>query len=142
MEVAGMDSVLRGWVIGHLVGESIRRNREARQRWCAVAYSPLSGTTAYAWNHRTARGAESAALALCEGPQSRLLACGAEITIAVARGPRGAFACQWADPSMPRVACEGAIAKCRASYPAGDFGRERVWLALVLDARRGLMYQH
>jgi hypothetical protein len=43
---------------------------------------------------------------------------------------------------MPRQACEGAIAKCRASYPAGDFGRERVWLALVLDARQGLMYQH
>ncbi len=79
---------------------------------------------------------------LCEGPQARLWACGAEITIAVARGPRGAFACQWADPRMARQACEGAIAKCRASYPAGDFGRERVWLALVLDARRGLMYQH
>lgn len=137
----GMDTVLRGWVIGHLVGETINRNRAARQRWCAVAYSPTSGT-AYAWNHRTARGAERAALALCEGPQARLWACGAEITIAVARGPRGAFACQWADPSMPRAACEGAIAKCRASYPVGDFGRERVWLALVLDARRGLMYQH
>jgi hypothetical protein len=25
MEVKGMDSVLRGWVIGHLVGETITR---------------------------------------------------------------------------------------------------------------------
>jgi Domain of unknown function (DUF4189) len=136
-----MDSVVRGLVLGHLVGESIRRNREARQRWCAVGYSPTSGM-AWAWNHRTARGAEKAVLALCEGPQARLWACGAEITIAVARGPRGAYACQWADPSMPQAACDGALAKCRATYPPGDFGGARVWLALVIDARRGLMYQH
>jgi hypothetical protein len=68
-----------------------------------VAYSPTSGT-AYAWNHRTQRGAQTAALALCEGPEARLWACGAEITIAVARGPRGAFGCEWADPSMPTAA--------------------------------------
>jgi len=131
-----MDSVLRGLVLGHLVGETINRHREARQRGGAVAYAAPTGM-AWAWNHRTQRGAEKAALRLCEGPQARLWACGAEITIAVARGPRGAFACQWADPRMARQACEGAIAKCRASYPAGDFGRERVWLALVLERTAG-----
>ena len=49
-----MDSVLRGWVIGHLLGQAINRRREAQPRWCAIAYSGLSGM-AWSWNHRSAR---------------------------------------------------------------------------------------
>src|SRR4051794_38894697 len=103
-----MDSVLRGWVIGHLLGQAINRRREAQQRWCAIAYSDLSGL-AWSWNHRSARAAEHTALAHCRGASPRLWACGADITIAVARGPRGAFACHWADPRLATHACTGAL---------------------------------
>lgn len=116
-----MDSVLRGWVIGHLLGEAISRRRDAQQRWGAIAYSEITGM-AWAWNHRSARAAEQAALAHCQGPRTRLWAWGAEITIAVARGPRGAFTCQWADPRLPTHAATGALAKCRASYPPEEGG--------------------
>jgi hypothetical protein len=136
-----MDSVLRGWVIGHLLGQAISRRREAQQRWCAIAYSDLSGM-AWSWNHRSARAAEHAALAHCSSPQAHLWACGTNITIAVARGPRGAFACQWADPRLPTHACSGALTKCQATYLPDDPDRHQVWLALVLDARRGVLYQH
>ena len=136
-----MDSVLRGWVIGHLLGEAISRRRDAQQRWCAIAYSEITGM-AWSWNHRSARAAEHAALARCQGPHPRLWACGTNITIAVARGPRGAFACQWADPRLPTHAATGALAKCHASYPPDDPDRHRVRLALVLDARHGVLYHH
>jgi hypothetical protein len=38
-----MDSILRGLLIGHIVGDTIARNRAVRPRWCAVAYSSTSG---------------------------------------------------------------------------------------------------
>ena len=77
-----------------------------------------------------------------QAPHTRLWACGTEITIAVARGPRGAFACQGADPRLPTHAATGALARCRASYPPHDPDRHHVWLALVLDARHGVLYRH
>lgn len=132
-----MDSVLRGWAIGQLAGAAFSRRRDAQQRWCAIASCDLTGM-AWAWNHRSARPAEQAALAHSHGPPYRLWACGADITIAVARGPRGAFACHWADPGIPTHAT-GALARCRASYPPNDPDRHRVWLALVLEARHGVM---
>lgn len=103
-----MDSMLRGLVIGQIVGDTIARNRAARPRWGAVAYSPTTGM-AWAWNHRRARHAEKAAMRHCQGPQARLWACGADIAIAVARGPRGAFSCKGAHPSVVTLACEGAV---------------------------------
>jgi len=106
-----------------------------------VAYSDITGI-AWSWNHRSARAAEHATLAHCEGPQRRLCACGTNITIALARGPRGAFACQWADPRLPTHACAGALAKCQATYSWDDPNRHQVWLALVLDARHGVLYRH
>ena len=111
-----MDSVLRGWVIGHLLGEAISRRRDAQPHWGAIAYSEITGM-AWAYNHRSAHAAEHAALARCQGPRTRLWACGTNITIAVARGPRGAFACHWADPRLTTHAATGAIAKCQATYP-------------------------
>jgi hypothetical protein len=136
-----MDRVLRGWVIGHLLGEAIRRRRDAQQRWCAIAYSEIT-SMAWAYNHRSARAAEHAALAHGQGPRTWLCACGAEITIAVACGPGGAFACHWADPRIPTHAATGALATCRASYPPHDPDRHHVWLALVLDAHHGVTYRH
>jgi Domain of unknown function (DUF4189) len=128
-------------VLGHLLGHAINRHRDAQQRWCAIAYSDLTGM-AWSYNHRSARAAENAALAHLQGSHPRLWACGAEITIAVARGPRGAFACHWADPRIPTQACTVALARCQATYPPDDPDRHQVWLALVLDARHGVMYQH
>ena len=136
-----MDSVLRGWVIGHLLGQAINRRREAQPRWCAIAYSGLSGM-AWSWNHRSARPAEHAALGHYQGAHPRLWACGAKITIAVSRGPRDVFACQWADPRLATHACTGALTHCQATYPPDDPDRHQVWLALVLDARHGVLYQH
>ena len=82
-----MDSVRRGWVIGQLLGQAINRHREAQPRWAAIAYCDRTGM-AWSYNHRSA-------------PR---LACGpAERTSPsrwLARGPRGAFACHWADPRL------------------------------------------
>jgi Domain of unknown function (DUF4189) len=106
-----------------------------------VAYSDITGM-AWSWNHRSARAAKHAALAHCQGPQPRLWACATNITIAVARGPRGACACHWADPRLATHACTGALTRCQATYPPDDLDRHQVWLALVLDARHGVLYQH
>ena len=136
-----MDSVLRGWVIGYFLGQTIDRHQQARPHWGAVAYSEITGM-AWAYHHRSARQAEKAALAHCPGPHARLWACGTNITIAVARGPRGAFACHWADPLLPTHAATGALARCQATYPSEDPDRHYVWLALVLDTRHGVLYRH
>jgi hypothetical protein len=95
-----MDSLLRGWIIGHLLGQAINRHRETQLRRGAIAYSDLSGM-AWSWNHRSARAAEHTALGHYQGAHPRLWACGAEITIAVAHEPRGAFAYQGPTPAWP-----------------------------------------
>lgn len=106
-----------------------------------MAYSSHNGTSGWAWNYLRQRGAEKEALRRCQGPQAQILASGADITIAMARGPRGVVYCQWAHPSMATQACDGAIQNCQAHFPVGAPEREQVWLSLVLDARRGAMYQ-
>jgi hypothetical protein len=111
-----MDSVLRGWVIGYLLGHALSRHRDAQRRWAAVAYSDITGM-AWSWNHRSARAAKHAALAHCQGPQPRLWACATNITIAVARGPRGAFARHWADPRLATHAGTDALTRRQATYP-------------------------
>lgn len=105
-----------------------------------MAYSPINGM-AWAWNHRTARDAEKAVMRHCQGPQARLWACGADQTIAIARGPRGAYSCKGAHPSVVTLACQGALQNCRGTYPLDDPDREHVRLALVLDTRHGPMYR-
>jgi hypothetical protein len=63
-------------------------------------------------NHHSAHAAEQTALGSGPGRQARLCACGTNITIAVACGPRGAMACHWADPRLPNHACTGALTCC------------------------------
>jgi Domain of unknown function (DUF4189) len=118
-------------------GERVRR----AAHWCAVAYSSQNGASGWAWNHLEQRTAEKMALHSCQGPQPEILVSGAEITIAMACGPQGVAYCQWAHPSMVTQSCEGAIQNCRDYFPVGDPEREQVSLSLVLDARRGPMYQ-
>lgn len=132
-----MNSILEGLLIGRLVEDML----VARRRWCAVAYSSQNGATGWAWNHLKQRAAEKMALHNCQGPQPEILVSGAEITIAMACGPQGTAYCQWAHPSMATRACEDAIQNCRNYFPGGAPEREQVWLSLVLDARRGTMYQ-
>jgi len=95
-----MASVPRGWAIGYLPGHTINRQREARPRWAAVAYSHPSDM-AWSYNHRSAHAAEHAALTRCPGPQARPCACRTNITIAVARGPRGAMPATGPTPTFP-----------------------------------------
>jgi hypothetical protein len=52
-----MDSVLRGWVIGYLLGHAIDRHRQPRAHWGVVAYAEITGLV-WAYHHRSARQAE------------------------------------------------------------------------------------
>jgi hypothetical protein len=52
------------------------------------------------------------------------------------------MACHWADPRLPHHACTGALVRCRATYPPDGPERDHIWLALVLAARNGVLYQY
>jgi len=92
------DSILDGLVEGFL--DALAEREKVAPRWCAVAYSSWSGANGCAWNYRRQRDAKKAALRFCRAPQAQILVSGADITIAVARGPHNAIAYQCAHLSM------------------------------------------
>lgn len=115
---------------GEMVGESPQYHRHPSRR--GLSHSEPCGGLRPALDvppldHCSAHAAKHATLARCPGPQARLWACGTTITIAVARGPRGAFACHWADPRLPTHATTGALARCQATYPPDAPDRYHVW---------------
>ena len=136
-----MDSVRRGWVIGHLLGEALSRRRDAQQRWCAIAYSrdPRLGLGVEPRQRPRRRTRRPR---LPSRPQHPVMGLWSRHHHRGGPRPRGAVACQWADPRLATHAATGALARCRASYPPEDSDRHRVWLALILDARHGAMYHH
>ena len=133
------NTFMGGFLEGVLQG--LAEHDKVAPRWCAVARSSQNTAFGYAWGYRTQRNAEKAALSACPAPRAQILTSRAGMVVAVARGPQGAIGFQWAHLNMLAQAQEDAIQRCQTHFPFDAPERERVWLALVLDSREGLMYQ-
>jgi hypothetical protein len=123
------------------VGQTINPYRQTQPRWCAVANSDLTGL-AWSWNHRSAHAAEQAALAPLPRPAGSTVGLRNEHHHCGRPRPSRRGCLPLGRPPSCTHACQGALARCLATYPPSDPDGDYVWLALVLDARHDVLYQH